>query len=628
MIVPMKKIHLIFHSSQVEECMLELQELGIVDINYGSFNLESEHGKEYLVLTQALHCLRECRKKNPNTVFYSVNEDVYSGSSLKNVSEVINGYFQEIIDIEKQNLELEETYQEVLPLGDVSSNTIEELQAHNISLTVYTTDRKVKKLPSFPDVVVKELFSNKGKVWYVVIQYGGAEYQVPLNWNEFILPTLTVSEIRNTIAINKQQQVELYKLLESKLDYETTIKIRKIELENILLRNSVVDSGNSFENQLLVLEGFFPAPDYIKIHSYVKDKNWGMVISNPSKEEDVPTLTKNFSFIRIIKPLFKLMDTVPGYKEFDISAMFLLFISLFYAMIIGDAGYGTLMFVLTLLFTFKAMKQSKVSHTHILLLWFSGVTIVWGALTGNWFGYAPFAEIPFLNKFVFNPIYTANNLSSETIMLFSFRIGLLHLLLAHFWKICRVIKESFWAFIYELANGVLLIGLYFVVLFLILDPSKYPVPNFALLAIGIGVVLIIITCEQEKGKNFFVGILKGLASLFNLFLGWVGNLADLISYIRLYAVGLASLAIAQAFNAMGLSIIGTDASPVVSIILLGAGAIVIGIGHALNLAMALLAVMVHGVRLNMLEFGMHLGMEWTGRSFTPFQKTNILLEEK
>ena len=351
------------------------------------------------------------------------------------------------------------------------------------------------------------------------------------------------------------------------------------------------------------------------------------MISKPEEDDDVPTLTKNNRFINIVKPLFKLMDTIPGYKEFDISVLFLLFISLFYAMIISDAGYGSIMFIAMLGILIRGTKNKLAV---CLLLWFSALTIIWGALTGNWFGYAPFGELPFLRNFVVPQLAISNSNSSETITLFCFRIGIVHLVIAHLWKAVREKTNGFFAVLHELANIAMLIGLYYVTLFLLLDPAKYPLPVFAVPLIFSGFGAIVLTCEQQKGRNFFLGVGKGLANLFTLFLGGVGALADIISYIRLFAVGLASLAIAEAFNSMGLSSIqstGAEVS-VVSILLFVAGIIVIGLGHALNLAMGLLSVMVHGVRLNMLEFGMHLGMEWTGRKFTPFQKKFLSLEEK
>ena len=96
------------------------------------------------------------------------------------------------------------------------------------------------------------------------------------------------------------------------------------------------------------------------------------------------------------------------------------------------------------------------------------------------------------------------------------------------------------------------------------------------------------------------------------FLDSISAFSDVISYIRLFAVGLATVAVASSFNSMAAGL-GTGVVGIIGSIL------ILGFGHALNLAMAALSVVVHGVRLNVLEFSGHLGMEWTGEKYTPFK---------
>ncbi|MFA6646628.1 MAG: hypothetical protein WCS59_05955 [Sphaerochaetaceae bacterium] len=101
--------------------------------------------------------------------------------------------------------------------------------------------------------------------------------------------------------------------------------------------------------------------------------------------------------------------------------------------------------------------------------------------------------------------------------------------------------------------------------------------------------------------------------MFSTFLNSISAFSNIISYIRLFAVGMASLAIAQSFNGMASGLLQGFAFP--------AGVLVLIIGHGLNLVMALLSVVVHGVRLNLLEFSGQLGMEWTGFTYDPFRET-------
>jgi V/A-type H+-transporting ATPase subunit I len=149
------------------------------------------------------------------------------------------------------------------------------------------------------------------------------------------------------------------------------------------------------------------------------------------------------------------------------------------------------------------------------------------------------------------------------------------------------------------------------VLNLVLSSERFPVPAHAAWMMAAGLALIIVF-SQQRGR-FFHGVAMGLANLMTTFLNGIGAFSDIISYIRLFAVGLATVEIAKSFNAMAANM----ADGALGIVL---AAVVLLLGHAMNLAMGALSVIVHGVRLNMLEFSGHMGMEWTGRPYKPFKE--------
>jgi len=144
-----------------------------------------------------------------------------------------------------------------------------------------------------------------------------------------------------------------------------------------------------------------------------------------------------------------------------------------------------------------------------------------------------------------------------------------------------------------------------------------PMPPFALYLIIFGVALNLIFAEQ-KGGNFFVNLGKGFGNFFSLFLKAVGCFADIISYIRLFAVGLAGAMIAQIFNDMAIGD-GFGSFGLAFILKVVSMVLILAVGHGLNLVLTALSVIVHGVRLNLLEYaGNHLEMEWSGYSYNPF----------
>ena len=125
----------------------------------------------------------------------------------------------------------------------------------------------------------------------------------------------------------------------------------------------------------------------------------------------------------------------------------------------------------------------------------------------------------------------------------------------------------------------------------------------------VGVILI--AGFSNPQKNFIKGIVISLA---DLPLKLISSFADIVSYVRLFAVGYATVIMASTFDNMAVNIgFGSILSGFAAVLILF-------IGHSLNILLGLMAIIVHGVRLNMLEFGTHLGLQWSGRAYTPFKE--------
>jgi len=124
--------------------------------------------------------------------------------------------------------------------------------------------------------------------------------------------------------------------------------------------------------------------------------------------------------------------------------------------------------------------------------------------------------------------------------------------------------------------------------------------------------MVVVFGNQEKGKSFVKGLTAGLGGAFTTFLDSISAFSNIISYIRLFAVGMASVAIASSFNNI--------AAPLLSGFTFPAGLLVLMIGHGLNIVMGMLSVVVHGIRLNVLEFSGQLGIEWSGYKYKPFKE--------
>ena len=242
--------------------------------------------------------------------------------------------------------------------------------------------------------------------------------------------------------------------------------------------------------------------------------------------------------------------------------------------------------------------------------------MVWGAVTGTWFGLEGAMKIPFLKALVIPsfanyPEYfgvTAGD-QQNAIMKFCFTIGAVQLALACVMNIKRKLGEKNLSWVADLGWLCSICAMYFVVLFLVIGQNVALGPVAGV--IGCGFLLVVLFGVMSPDKSFSQGLKAGLADAFTVFLNTISAFGNIMSYIRLFAVGLASLAIAQSFNNMAAGFQGP---------LIVVGALIMIVGHALNVVMGLLSVVVHGARLNLLEFSGQLGMEWAGIAYHPFKK--------
>lgn len=379
---------------------------------------------------------------------------------------------------------------------------------------------------------------------------------------------------------------------------------------------SSVDHTVENDDAFVWMSGYIPEADLDAFKAMAAEKQWAWAVDDPAADDEkIPTKVKYNKVTRLMKPVFDILGTLPGYQEFDIALPFLLFFTLFFAMIIGDAGYGCIFLVGSIGYIVKTKKKNDAV---LLLMVLSIATIVWGAITGTWFGMQSAMNIPFLKALVvpsfanYPEFFGVSTTAQQNmIMKFSFSIGAIQICLACILSIRRKLSQKDLSWIADLGWFIDVIALYFLVLYLVIGQSINFTPVVA--AVAAGFALVVLFGGMAPDKTFAQGLKAGLADAFTVFLNTISCFGNVMSYIRLFAVGMASLAIAQSFNNMAAGFKGP---------LIVVGAIIVIIGHLLNIVMGFLSVVVHGVRLNLLEFSGQLGMEWTGIAYAPFKKND------
>lgn len=279
-------------------------------------------------------------------------------------------------------------------------------------------------------------------------------------------------------------------------------------------------------------------------------------------------------------------------------------------MIFGDGGYGALILVAWGFLSLKARRAGRGQPAFNKLLFLIGLlTMFWGMATGTWFSLPSESLPPFMRGLW--PISNANPQASQNIRVLCFILGAVQLSIARIKNILRDLPDP--KFLAQVGSLSLVVGMFFGVLFLAVDPLRFPLPPFAIWLI-LGGFLLSLTFGAYEG-NVLKSLLEGLKNIIPTFLGATGVFADIVSYIRLWALGLAGSALAGIINGMGGGMVKPALIGIVGIVILA-------FGHGLNLILSVLSVIVHAVRLNILEFSCnHLGMQWSGIAYDPFKVT-------
>jgi len=593
MIVKMKKLTLLCTPAQQEQTLKKLRDLKVVHVEHvqAPEGSDLEQARNHLLYVQRAKEVLEARPeadptgKDPDHLVDTVWKLIHREKEL-----------QETL----QALEHERT--RITPFGEFDPREIEKLNKNGLSPKLY--ELPVKDTPEAPEgVAVSEISRDKNLIY--VLAVGREEFSIPAH--EVRLPDRALSRIEYHIEKTKKALEETEAEFQQYAgDREMAEQIADKAVDGVTYLE--VQSGMGAEETIVYLKGFYPIDREDDIVTAAQENGWGYQLEDVSDDDTPPTLLRNPKWVSPVKAVLDMIGVVPGYKELDVSALFLIFLSIFFAFIIGDAGYGLLFIALTLFGKFKTKGNAAAQPGLNLMLLMSACCVIFGALTGNYFGIA-IDSLPAPLRGLTSDYMTGktaegwnSDLAASHIMFICFSIGTLHLTLAHGWNLIRKINS--WEALADIGWLCCTWMLFSVVLNMVLYielPAWITATQLPLLGTGIGLIIF----SLVMSKSYF--------GLVTLALDVINNFVDIISYVRLYAVGAASLAIAQAFNGMAMDIGFSGAGAI-------GAAFILFAGHALNIILGAMGVMVHGIRLNTLEFSGHAGVEWAGTHFNPFRK--------
>ena len=606
MVTKMTKYSFILLSEQTEGFLNSLQELGVVDISRSLKPIDEQSSgmlAEADRAKKALSILAACKAG-------SEKDFKFDGCPVDAVLETqdrIAGISAEIAAAKKEIAVRQ-------PWGSFRSEDIHKLESQGLKLRFYSCMKK-KFDPSWAEIQPLEVISEtESKVFFVTVSPAQEEYSFPLE--AVPAPEGSVNEEEEKLA-----------LLQSKLEKEQQLlanlkscsdEIRKAyndSLSRLDLYFAEAATEKAVDNYLTVLTGFAPTSDDKRLCASFDSMDIYYSHEAATKEDNPPVKLKNNWFAKNFEVLTG-MYGVPAYDEFDPTPVLGPFFMLFFAMCMGDAGYGILLMLIALVLRLK-MKDSSLGKMHRLIAFLGGMTFVVGIFLGTFFGMsileASWAPAWLKGLCIDGWFPDAKIAGFPVQMVLAVAIGVLHICLAMIIKTINFTKRfgfkktvATWGWTTLIVGGLVVVSLGMTEV-LSAEAFKWTIIALAVVS-GLAIYVF-----NTPGRNPLLNIGSGLWDTYNMVTGLLG---DVLSYIRLYALGLAGGMLGNAFNIMGTMILDIPVPGVNWVFCI----IILIFGHVLNLAMSCLGAFVHPLRLTFVEYFKNSGYEGSGAKYNPLTK--------
>ena len=643
MIEPMMKVSIVLLNKGKEESLKNLRKVGLVHLERLEGSSEKLNAFKEITSNTILDESLLSEIKLPKQKKGSDPVDKLSNDEIVNLAGEIVAKYDRKKTLTEEITNDRNELERFVDWGEVNLKDFEYLAEKGIQLKMYEIPSE--KYPLIDSAIETVLVNEDKKTRRFLILNGGQgrpENLLPDAF-EVSFPRMSTCDLENEIIKDSEEIEAIEEFYYKKAKYlPQIVAYRKaleadIEFENVNAGMEHESEGQ--ETDLAWVSGYVPKAEIENFKKACQENNWALAYEDADREDsEVPTKLKNNKFVSLVYPLTDFLGTVPGYNEYDISGWFLLFFSIFFGMIFGDGGYGLLVTIVALILMIKNKAAKKASSPFIGLMLLLGLsTVVWGTVTCTWFGIDPSllpewltkASIPLISgaytDVIWQPFWVKGSdfglTKDQNLQIFCFALALLQLSIAHIKATKRNFQEKHGVkALGDIGSLMQLIGMLWMVLSMVVNSQVFPmlgnignVPigkiEVSLIAVGFVLSFVFSNYEGSVGKS----ILESCKNIISVLLGVVNVFSDIVSYIRLWAVGLAGAAISNTVNTLAGPILGHA-------ILFLAAVLLLGFGHGLNMILNLLSVIVHGVRLNTLEFSQHLGVSWSGKKYQPFSE--------
>ncbi|MFH2145041.1 MAG: V-type ATPase 116kDa subunit family protein [Candidatus Omnitrophota bacterium] len=595
MIVPMEKITiLIFHKAK-QAFLSRLQDLGVVHISQDAHDVSDDILKNMHKRIEAgqafLKAARKAKNKASRRHPEAANfKPTLRKTDIEDAFSYVESYQKAKDALERINdriEKLERDIRNVGPWGEFDIGHVKKLKDAGINMRFFICPlKKFKEINKKDDIYLRQIFHDKTYAYFVVFE---RDKRVEFGCDEFFFPQANKKELeteRTALRKEKKEKERLIdKLFARAQKVEEYLNKEKTELSYLDISRNLPAAA---ENTIYIINGWVPRPQKQKVESALNNEQIYFYFSKAQPEDAVPILLSNNRFARLFEPVTKLFS-LPKYGTMDLTAFFAPFFTLFFGFCLSDAGYGLILFTLALFFKRKVTSDKRALLVLVMILGLS--TFLFGLITGNLFG-IDLSRISGIKKVVL--------FNQEQLFNFALVLGVIQVLFGMLLKAISRIRQ------FGPAAGLSAFGWIIMLCGLLgLTVSKQ-----SIWAVYTGITLILLFNDLKA--NIFVRIGKGLWELY----GISGVFGDVLSYIRLFALGISSSILGLVVNEIALEF---RHIPVFGFVITF---VILVVGHTGNLLLGGLSSFVHPLRLTFVEFYKNAGFESGGKAYNPFRQIN------
>lgn len=627
MIEKMKKLTFLVYHREYDEFLHRLQELGVMHVEGGT--LADEQSEAVSADMAELRRVDEILKKT--SLLPASKEEVsaslvspevhpFSSDSIATLETL----FARLAELEARKKELAEQVQTLTPWGEFDPAEVRrQMAAAGCEMRFFTVSSKSFKKEIAPNFPVEAISEQKGKTFFVAIIHKEGTDEVPVGFpdgtpadtaiaaipaNEVTLPEASLSALNADLDAANNAYAETLSQLQQIAGTRTAdIQAYRNDIAARLDFDTVrATTATAADDSLMVLRGWIPAKKQDDIQNAFADSGAWFEISNPQPGDDIPVCLKNNRFFKLFE-MFTELYMLPKYSELDLTPFLAPFYILFFGLCLGDSGYGLFITlgVLGVKFFMKDLSQSMKAAMNLLLI--LGISAFFcGLLSGAFFGFNLYTlGVPFFDK-----VGSTVALDNSQMFNLSLILGFIQIIFGMCLKAYnRTIQLGF---TFSLST----IGWMMVILSLAVTLLMPEYSHLSTWFTYVGLALAFLLNSPERyAKNPVTGLLINVGSgLWDAYNTATGILGDMLSYVRLFALGLSGGILATVFDSLATGLAPDNAilGPIVMVL-------IFVFGHALNMFMNVLGAFVHPMRLTFVEFFKNAGYEGGGNAYRPFK---------